>query len=212
MHKIHSKRFRVGVLIATGLAVFTVFFVFCHQVNQKYPQPVTETYALHKPLVYCDLQYTVTDFDIVNWQEMAEKFPNVEFTLDPVGNGEIQSAEDMYVLLWSMEITNLSANEKKCYIYDFVGITTTWHNGLDLNLFYDLNDSADMQVSLSPFLQPNETISVMVPIPITKGQVPADEWDTIEDMDFGLLFALYPKKIVFLPDSYYNGVKFADVT
>lgn len=212
MRKIHSKRLIVTILLAVCLAMFTSFFVFCYQINQKYPQPVTEEYALHEPLVYRDLQYTVTDFDIVNWQDMPEKFPNVEFTLDPVGNGEIQSAEDMYVLVWSMEITNLSINEKKCYIYDFVGITTTWHNGIDLNLFYDLNDSADIPASLSPLLQPNETVSVIIPIPITKGQIPADEWDRIEDMDFRLLFALYPKKIVFLPDSYYNGIKFADVT
>lgn len=195
MHKICSKRLFPGIALLLICGALTSFFVFHYQINRKYPQPETQSFKINEPLTFHDLQYTLLDFALVNWSDMEKTFPDVKFTLDPVGNGEIQKAEDMYVLLWYVKITNLSDQSKRCYIYDFVGTTTTWRNGLDLNLYYDLNDSA---ASLSPTLQPGETVFAIVPIPITKGQLTTDEWENIENLDFQLLLALYPTKIVFL--------------
>ncbi len=210
MRKVKSKRFYVCILLLVIFAVLLTLFCFVHRINQKYPQAVTTEYKIQEPIVYKGLEYTVTDFSLINWSDMATEFPSVDFTLDPVENGEIQRAEDMYILLWSLDITNLSESEKKCYIYDLVGITTTWHNGLDLNLFYDLNDREGAQSSVTPTLQEKETISIIVPIPITKGQISEEDWETVESLNFQLLFALYPEKIVFLSDSYYNDIKIVD--
>lgn len=204
MKKKNKKQWLPCIAFLCCLIFLLLFCGFFYKINHKYPQPTEEIYAIQQPMIDRNLQYTVTDFKCVRLSELQKNFPQTEFSFNPIGNGEIKNAEDMCILLWFLEIKNISTEPQKSYIYDFVCTTKTWHNGLDMQLFYDLNAAHNPDASLTPLLKPKEQIGTIVPIPISSAQLPSKDWNNVEQLEYELLFTLYPKKIAFSSVSNYN--------
>ena len=193
-----GKRAVIACLAAAGvIACLAAFIPRYQQINQKYPPPPVETYAIGEPLSYKGVEVTVQESLIAAWPDMPALFPDTTFTYNPVANGEAGAKEQMKLVLVTVNLKNIGEESQSVTLYTMVAKTLTWRNGLNLELFMDLNTTADHTPTIRPALAPGEEMTVILPYTAIKQQFPPGEWAAFKDLPFELQFDLYPVKKIF---------------
>lgn len=180
--------------------LFSAAVLFClrfYSINSSYPSPDSQLYKTGDTLLYNGIELQVSDFNIVSWAEINNKYPAVKFTFVPASVTGGYDAEQIYALLVTMNIKNTHDKEVKFPLYNMVAETLTWSNGLAAELFYDLNDIGSVVSSIQPTLQPGEEITYILPYVIYDFQLAEKDRQNIKNLDYNLLFNLYPSKIMF---------------
>ena len=194
----NGKRTLIACSAAAGVILCLAAFIPRYQqINQKYPNPPVETYTIGEPLSYKGVEISVQESRVAAWPDMPALYPDIAFTYNPVVSGEIHSKEQMKLILVTVKLKNTGEERQSVTLYTMTAKTLTWRNGLNLELFMDLNTTADYTPTTQPALAPGEELTVVLPYTAIKEQLPPDEWAVFKDLPFELQFDLYPVKKIF---------------
>ncbi len=182
----------VPVILLGCLAAFIVCFL---NINRKYPNPTEKYYHTGETLTYDGFEITMTDSQLVSWQEMTDMFPNAEFEA-PEGTDETKNLEDYKILFADFKIKSTRSDSASLPLIYMVAETDTWRNGIPADIFWEANSETE-NASLQPQLSAGEELSVKLPFLLYKSQFSAEDWKNTEHLDYDVLFDLYPKKIMF---------------
>ncbi|MCI8554866.1 MAG: DUF4352 domain-containing protein [Clostridiales bacterium] len=195
-----KKTRRAGIAILTVLSVLACLFLFLHfyfQINRQFPNPSVERYAIGQPLNYNSVEIVVQDFRITTWTGLLSLFPDTDFYYDPIEEKNISDGDQMKVALITVTLKNTGDIEQRVPLYTTVLKTLTWCNGLDRDLFIDLNEDSISQLSTRPFLAPGEELTCLLPYTAIEGMLLHRDWERFDELTFEWQFDLYPVKKLF---------------
>lgn len=91
------------------------------------------------------------------------------------------------------KIKNISSVSTKIRLYEFVLQNKVWSNGVNPELFFELNPE---NIDLECILEAKTEISVKIPFVIYDFQVKDKQWKELKESKFDLVLSVYPYRKV----------------
>lgn len=91
------------------------------------------------------------------------------------------------------KLQNISSQNVKVEFYTFVLQNKVWSNGINPELFFELNPE---NVNMNTLLEANSEIFVKLPYVIYDFQVKEKQWEELEATQFDLVLSVYPDRKV----------------
>lgn len=177
-----KKKGKALLIIFISIILIAAWSVAFYSVNAKYPQLDAENHTMEETVEYSGFEIKVHS---VKWIEKDELDALGCFEADPYGK-EI----DIKGLFVDMSITNISDSEKNFPFYDFYCAGKGWSNGVAM----DWLTCIESDEPISKPVEPGETIHITLPYSLYDIQFRKSTWTRVEDMDYYLVYSLYPVK------------------
>ncbi len=177
MNKIGKAAAGAAAVILLVLAAVRIALL-----NQRYPAAERVTYSYGQEAPYGDFSLTVTDSRFLDADEIDRLFAQ-----------ERQEGLDVKCVVLDFQVKNNSDQSEQIDIYNFILESQAWKNGINLAAFMALNQEQP-DASLSPILEPGETVTLKLPFHMLSGQYRPSQWEHVEERTYMLTYALYPVK------------------
>lgn len=188
MIKTHLKR----VCGAVFIAVFVVLLFRIAWINRLFPPIESVQIQKGEHYTYNGFDMSVMDFKIQRLDQFFQTDKVKE--LDKSYYIELGSLEDSYVLIVTLAVKNKNGVEARMPFYELSLTDTVWHNDFDLAIFQTLNKD----VKIIETMKDQEETTVILPYVLTKAQFSQARWNKVEDNNYYLDIAVYPKHISLL--------------
>jgi hypothetical protein len=152
------------------------------RLNQRYPAAETVIYTPGQEAPYGNFSLTVTGSRFLEENEIASLFAQ-----------ELQEGLDIKCLVLDFQVKNNGSQTEQIDIYNFILESQAWKNGINLAAFMVLNQE-NTKASLSPLLEPGESMTMKLPFHMLSGQYRPSQWTQVEQRDYLLTYSLYPVK------------------
>ncbi len=188
MRKIYKIMIMVLVLLLGGAAVARIV-----QLNNKYPPATLEKYQLNEKLDYAGVEFMVTDFQLVNEEDIP--------AITPI-DGDESLGEKKYMII-TAKISNQSNKIKEVDLTPIKLESVAFTNAIDMGALIQMSSG---KPTLHPTLYPNEEIEMQLPFAMSEVMFTEEDWKNINERDFQVVFSLYPvKKVVELKKNTVNN-------
>lgn len=181
MKKIHRRKILV-IAIITCFSIFVLTGYFIQKRN--YPNPINCEYALGETFELAGFEITAKEMKHGTNKEICSEYA----LCNPVENLYFDSKwEDIYDCIIEVSIQNLSDSENSFPYYHTVISSETDSNGLDPDLFYNLNGN------IHTVFQSGETKTVYFTYSLYNSTIQI-KGDPFSEQKYWLVLQCYPEK------------------
>lgn len=159
------------------------------QLNRQYPPPEIETYAHLQPVKYNDIELVLNHSAFLQEEEI--KTVLIE---------ELEEGFTPKMIVLDVTVTNTAETEQTMDFTPFILESGAWKNAVHMMAFLRLNDGAKTAPTMTPILQPGESLTLRLPFLMMPSQFSERKWDAVEERSYELVLSLYPKKRSILCD------------
>ncbi|MGL4731779.1 MAG: hypothetical protein ACRCW0_09370 [Clostridium sp.] len=177
-HVYRKKTILVVILILVGVLVVSRYIY----INNKYPKPILQAHELNEAVEYNGVKITAKEFELIEEEELSKMDLSEVKKYNERGE-KIKSA------MVTLNIKNESDEVKRVESYVFELSTIDWRNGVNLEMFNEINDE---KAKLYLELKPGEEVTNKYPYTMITDQFTDKCWNNIEDEKFKLVLDLYP--------------------
>lgn len=163
------------VAVAAAIAVFAWRYTY---INGRYPPPQENYYRVGDEIKYGELTFCFDGYKIVGRDELEQTGLTAE-----------SGAYGVKALYATVTVRNTGAAEENVPVYIFNAEAGGWTNGINMEWYEEINGE-----SLGISLPPGEQAMITLPYLLHQSQFRGDVWENIEDMQFRIVFSLYPSK------------------
>lgn len=181
--KKHKKWGILGIFILFALVVF----VKSVRINQIFFQAEHIVVPFGECYIYNNVSFEIRDFSM---QTLEDFFALKDYDeIRQEDYSQIAPTNEAYLMLVEVLIGNVSNSEISVPIYSLCLTDNVWSNGLDLELFNELNPG--MSVALT--VPVDKKVTVTIPYIMYKPQFNDYRWSLIQEKDYYLTISIYPK-------------------
>lgn len=174
----------ITFLVLAALA-FSVIRIY--QVNRQYPTPAKVKYEIGEMVQGGNTAVKVTDYRIVDDKDIKQMLVDQEIDFSLVNNQQLK------FLLVSVQYINNTGQKQEMSVPSMIHAQTlTWGNGLDMEIFHQLNPNKNSPVFMT--LEPKSTIELTLPYALYSDHFKKLEWENIKNLTFALPLSAYPVK------------------
>lgn len=177
------RKFVIASIILISIILSLSFFYFFNRINDKYPSPELEEYAIGVPFKYSfdkNFQLTVTDFSILNEEDLRK--------LDEDSGEEINiKGQPRVGYLITLKVKNIGKEKKTLENQEFTIQSGGFTNGQDM--FYATFLNEDVR---SGAYEIDEERTIIMPFTSIKSLFSKDHWDNVKNLKYELVTSLYP--------------------
>lgn len=175
------RRWKIGCFLAIFIILCCVWAFFVYSINARYPNRVEDPIVENEAFSYLGYSLQVSNSEIVPFRDSVRLF----------GGDESNIAEiDLESKTLLVEIT-LRPDEGIRTPFPVTSLTVesgAWTNGLDVPLFFEMNDADSLNVSV----EPSASCNIILPFRIYPSQFYAQDWKQLKTRKFYLVGAMYP--------------------
>jgi len=171
------------IIIGLVLILVSVCFMRFRYINNKYPEASLEKFDLNETFDYEGVQLSVEESKLVNDEELKTINTSAE---DPF------IGEEKKAIFVKVKFKNNSEETKTIEAYNFEVESLSWHNGLSLELFKEVNKEDDASPVVE--LKPGEEKALILPYSMIERHFDEKTWEILKDRTFYLTLELYPVK------------------
>lgn len=170
------------IIVTTIVVLIIVIGIRYREINNQYPQAKEEEYSLRDKIDYRGIEISVEEFRLID---------NDEITKMNLKESEFYKENERKAIVATVNLKNNSSEMKSIESDYFEAATLDWHNGLNYEMFTILNGG---EKSAYVELNPKDEITLQLPYEMFDFQFKRDTWDSIEYLQFNLVFDIYPVK------------------
>lgn len=176
-----SKRY---IIIGLALILVSVCCMRFRYVNNKYPEAPLEKFTLNENFDYEGVQLSVEESKLIN----ADELKTINTSTEEVSF----ASEEKKAIFVKVKFKNNSDETKTIEAYTFEAESLSWHNGLSLELFKEVNkeDNASPVVELKP----GEEKELILPYSMIERHFDEKTWKALKNRKFYLTLEMYPIK------------------
>lgn len=182
------KIVRALSIITIGVFLFLYFYRY-QTLQQKYPNPVNETVGIGEAIEDGSFTVTLQSSALIEGNELEKLAPNTVIARH--SDGTPYEGRSIRILLANVRIKKTQECEDT---YNFTKIlceSGAWSNGLDGELFMQLNNGISMVHEEVAY---NNYIDVILPFSMVETMFNDSDWKSVDSRSFGLIYSLYPIK------------------
>lgn len=192
-----NKRIFLIVASYIGTIVILLFSVFrIIKINKLYPNPQVSTHELGDRILEGDITLCFQNYQLLSGNEFRKLYPTYN---DDILNYDMTPVKDeqRYVLMVTVQIENITDEEKIVSLVQIYAESLAWSNGIDGNLFPIVNEICNDPMRIA--LCSEETMEIVLPYSLYDFQFQAKSWENIANKKFDLTLSFYPiRNIVIL--------------
>ncbi len=178
-----KQRNKSYIILGLVLILVSVCFMRFRYINNKYPEAPLEKFTLNETFDYEGVQLSVEESKLVNDDELktisiSEKDPFID--------------EEKKAIFVKVNFKNNSDETKTIKAHSFEVESLSWHNGLSLELFKEVNKENDASPVVE--LKPGEEKELILPYTMIERHFDKKTWSALKDRTFYLTLELYPVK------------------
>jgi len=178
-----KQRSKSYIILGLVLILVGVCFMRFRYINNKYPEAPLEKFTLNETFDYEGVQLSVEESKLVNDDELKTINTSAE---DPF------IGEEKKAIFIKVKFKNNSEETKTIEAYNFEAESVSWHNGLSLELFKEVNKEDDASPVVE--LKPGEEKVLILPYSMIERHFDEKTWKTLKNRKFYLTLELYPVK------------------
>lgn len=178
-----KQRSKNYIIIGLALILVIVCFMRFRYINNKYPEAPLEKFTLNETFDYEGVQLSVEESKLVNDDELKTISTSEE---DPFADQEKKA------IFVKVKFKNNSKETKTIEAYNFEVESLSWHNGLSLELFKEVNKEDDASPVVE--LKPGEEKALILPYSMIEKHFDKKTWKALKNRKFYLTLELYPVK------------------
>ncbi len=178
-----KQRSKNYIILGLVLILVGVCFMRFRYINNKYPEAPLEKFTLNETFDYEGVQLSVEESRLVNDDELKIVYASIE---DPFPD------EEKKAIFVKVNFKNNSEETKTIEAYEFDAESVSWHNGLNLELFEEVNKEDDASPVVE--LKPGEEKELILPYSMIERHFDEETWKALKNRKFYLTLEMYPVK------------------
>jgi len=179
----------VACLLFVALVIFSVLKISA--LNKKFPNPIVIEHAMNEAIKGGETSLAVQSYDLLNGSQLRKLLPDYEEVIKNSDGSSLKDDQVRYLLV-HIKLINNSDEIQKMMIANIVAESLIWANGIDAEIYMDLNIGKGSPMSIE--LQPKQELEVIVPYSMYSFQFQAKDWKNVDNRAFDLSLSTYPKK------------------
>lgn len=181
-----KQKIKTGMVAAVLLLCIAAVSMRYKWINEKYEKPEIQEYTVNETFVTDGMQVTLTDKNILEYAQLAEKYQISDTQME-----QVYQAYPTAFLIAQYHIKNM-AKEKKHYLEVFSEDAIeagAFANGEDASFFKYLNGDWD------GYLEAGGEKDIVLAYSIPQSLLSEKHWKNVTSLDYEIVLRHYPVKI-----------------
>lgn len=176
----------LAVVLLLGLSAFRYVAL-----NKMYPDVKTTEHSIGEEIKGGEIYITVESSELLDGKQTKRVIP--DYTIEAYNNdGTAPTDDQIRNLIVHLRVENKSDYQKSVSFVNFTPESNAWKNGLNLELYTQLNPDAGSPLEFK--IEANSEADVILPYTMIYSQFKKKDWKHIEQRDFKLVLSQYPIK------------------
>ncbi len=185
------KRKIIIVTAAICLLLGVLWVVRYRSLNHLIPNPEMTKFGIGESVNMGGVSFTLQQVEMLNGNEIKKVAPNVDIVTN--ADGTAYDREKIRAVFFHVQIEKTGSDNESIDFTKISAESGAWGNGINAQLFMVLNPGVSIEKNV---LEKNEIEEIILPFSMADTMFKKDDWKKIDEREFGVVFQLYPEKIV----------------